>query len=164
MDTKLYFTRRGLAKLKERIEELEQKLRDLQSPSAHVAAVGGDQWHDNASYDLLVIDLRGADRRLADAHACLRRAMPVDPPTTTDRVAIGTRVKIMRESKETTWEIVGFGESDPERGLLAYDTPLASVIIGKYEGDIVNGVIGGKDTEIEILEISKGDQGDVHNT
>lgn len=157
MNGKLYFTRRGLNKLKKEIEELERKLQDLQSQTAYVAEVGGDQYHDNASYELLVIDIRGIDRMLTDAHHCLNQAVIVEPTNSTDRVRIGTRVKILRNGEETTWGIVGFGESDPDQRLLAYNTPIASLIMGKRKGEIVSGAIAGRQTEIEILEISKGE-------
>jgi len=156
MNRKLYFTRRGLAKLHAEIERLEKKLQDLQAQTAHVAEVGGDQYHDNASYDLLVIDIRGMDRRLSDAHQALNMAILAEPPTNLIRVTIGTRVKIVRDGEEITLEIVGFGESDPDNDMLAYNTPLASLIMGKRKGEVVTGTIAGRKTEIEILEIAKG--------
>lgn len=157
MHKKLYFTKRGIKKIKQEIEELEKKLRNLQAQTTHVAEVGGDQWHDNASYDMLIIDIRGVDRRLADAHRCLNQAVVVDCPSSFNRVAIGTQVKIVRDDKEVIWEIVGFGESDPSQKLLAYNTPIASLLMGKCKGELVSGVIAGKQIEIEILEISKGE-------
>lgn len=164
MNGKFYFTRRGLTKLCQEIEKLEKKLRELQLQTAHVAEVGGDQWHDNASYDLLVIDLRGMDRRLSDAHRCLNQAILVESPTDFEKVTIGTCVKIVRDGEEITWEIVGFGESDPDRNMLAYNTPLASLIMGKRRGEVVSGAIAGRQTEIEILEISKGGVEDVRGS
>lgn len=156
MSGKFYFTRRGFVKLQREIEELERKLQDLQSQTAYVAEVGGDQYHDNASYEMLVIDIRGIDRRLADAHQCLNQAVLIEPSTSFDKVTIGTHIKIVRDGIEMTLEIVGFGESEPERDMIAYNTPLASLIMGKRKGEMVNGIIAGKQTEIEILEISKG--------
>ena len=156
MSGKFYFTRRGLAKLHKEIGGLEKKLQDLQLQTAHVAEVGGDQWHDNAAYESLVIDIRGMDRRLSDAHQALGNAVLVALPTSFDKVAIGTSVKIVRNDEETTWEIVGFGESDPDNNMLAYNTPLASLIMGKRTGEMITGTIAGRKTEIEIIEITKG--------
>lgn len=156
MDSRLYFTRRGLKKLHDEIQALEKKLQDLQSQTAHVAEVGGDQWHDNAAYESLVIDIRGIDRRLFDAHQVLNNAVLVEMPTNFDEVTIGTRVKIVYDGEEMTWEIVGFGESDPDNNMLAYNTPLASLIMGKKKGEVVTGMIAGRKTNIEILEIMKG--------
>lgn len=156
MNDKFYFTKRGLAKLHREIEELEKKLRDLQSQTAYVAEVGGDQWHDNASYESLVIDIRGIDHHLSYMHQELRNAVIVEPPTTFDRVTIGTRVKIVCDGEEMTWEIVGFGESNLDNNMLAYNTPLALLFMGKRKGEVVTGTIAGRKTKIEILEITKG--------
>lgn len=161
MSGKLYFTKRGLEKIRDEIQDLERKLQGLQSQTTHVTEVGGNQWHDNAAYESLVIDIRGMDRRLVDAHQALNRATIVDPPTCFDEVVIGTRVKIIRDGEEMTWEIVGFGESDPALNMLAYNTPLASLIMGKRRGEVATGMIAGRKTEIKILEITKGGGKDV---
>lgn len=156
MDVKFYFTRRGLAKLHREIENLEKKLQELQSQTAHVAEVGGNQYHDNASYEMMVIDIRGIDWRLTEAHRALNNAVIVKPPLNMNKVSIGTRVKIVRDGEEKIWEIAGFGESDPDNNMLAYNTPLASLVMGKRKGEVVTGTIAGRKTEIEILDITKG--------
>ncbi len=161
MSEKFYFTRRGLERLHEEIKELEEKIQELQAQTAHAAEVGGDQWHDNAAYEQLLVDLRVMDIRLQDAHRTLNRAVPIDPPTEFDRVTIGVRVRMLKDGDEGTWDIVGFGESDPDLKLLAYNTPLASLIIGKQEGEVVRGTIADRETKIEILEITKGEIEDV---
>lgn len=156
MDGRFYFTRRGIAKLHKEIGDLEKKLQDLQSQTAHVAEVGGDQYHDNASYDMLVIDIRGIDWRLTEAHRVLNNTIIVETPLNIDKVSIGTRVRITLNGEEAIWEIGGFGESDPDNKVLAYNTPLASLIMGKRQGETVTGTIADRNTKIEILEITKG--------
>ena len=160
MSGKFYFTR--LSKAARRLRSW-RKLQDLQPQTAHVAEAGGDQ-HDNAGYESLVIDIRGMDHRLADAHQALNRVILVEPPTSLDNVTIGTKVKIVRDGEEMTWEIVGFGESDPDCGMIAYNTPLASLVMGKRKGEVVSGTIAGKKTEIEVLEITKGGEEDVRGS
>lgn len=156
MEDKVYFTRRGLSKLHKEIKELEANLQRLQSQVSYVSDVGGDKDHDNASYEMLVIDIRGVNHRIASAYENLNKATLVDSPTNLNRVNIGTCVKVIQDGKEKIWNIVGFGESDPNSGMLAYNTPLASLIMGKEEGDTVIADIAGKKTKIEVLEISKG--------
>lgn len=155
---KLYFTRKGLQKLHDEIAEFEKRVKGLQSQSAEVAETGGNAWHDNASYDNLVIQLRGADQRLADAHKAMNRAVIVDPPSTLDRVTIGTRVKIRRDGEEEEWEIAGYGESDFEHNIIAYNTPLAILLMKKQRGDKTQGIIGEKKAQIEICEITRGEK------
>ena len=156
MDEKLYFTRKGIRKLCGEIEKLTKKLADLQSQTAYIAEVGGDQYHDNASYEMLTIDIRGIDRRVSDAHRCLNMAVVVDSPINTKRVTIGVKVKILRDGEESVWEIAGFGESDPDKKIIAYNTLLASLLLGKQKYEIIQGTIAGKRTEIEILDITIG--------
>lgn len=164
MNEKIYFTRRGLEKLRKEICELTKKLENLQSQTAHVAEVGGDQYHDNASYEMLVIDIRGIDWRISEAYRCLNQAVITEAPSNTDRVTIGTCVKIVRDGEETIWEIAGFGESDSSRKILAYNTPLASLLMGRQKEEVVSGIIAGRKTEIEILEIMKGGIEDVYSS
>lgn len=137
-----------------RIAELEEKLQNLQSQTALVAEVGGNQWHDNASYDLLVIDIRGVDHRLSEAHRVLNQAEFVEPPRDADRVRIGTKAQISVSGERQIWVIAGYGESDPDNGFIAYNTPLAQCIVGRRTGETTIGEIGGKRVAIEIIEIS----------
>lgn len=156
MNKRLYFTKNGLKKLKKEIDKLTKKIVELQSQTAYVAEVGGNQYHDNASYEMLTIDIRGIDHRISEAYHCLNKAVLVEAPENTERVSIGTRVNILENEREEIWEIAGFGESDMSRKIVAYNTPLASLLIGKHEGDIIKGIIAGKHTTIEILKISIG--------
>ncbi|MDP3875097.1 MAG: GreA/GreB family elongation factor [bacterium] len=164
MSERFYFTRRGLANLHEKIEGLKKKLNDIQSQVAYVAEICGDQWHDNPAYKSLEIDIQQMDRRLADAYQVLSKVTIVEPPTNFDRVTIGTRVKVIYDGEEMRLEIVSFGESDPDCGMIAYNTPIASLIIGKRRGEVVSGTIAGRQTEIEVLEITKGGEEDVHSS
>ncbi len=156
MRTKLYFTGRGLSKLRAEIEILEKKLQDLQAQVANVCEVGGNQWHDNASYEALVIDIRGADWRIGQAVQSLKQIELVHPPTSLECVAIGLCVKITMDGEEMTFEVAGYGESDDELNLIAYNTPLIFPILGKKKGEAVICYIASKKRELKVLEISKG--------
>jgi len=164
MTGKFYFTRCGIAKLQKKTEELKKELKDLLSQIAYVAEHCGDLWHDNPTFNSLNLDILALNRSITDAHNTLNRAMLVEPPTSFDKVTIGTKVKIVRDGEEVTWEIGGFGESDPNHGILAYNTPLASLIIGKRKGEVVSGTIAGRQTKIEVLEIMKGGEEDVRGS
>lgn len=164
MTGKFCFTPNGIMKLHKRIEELKRKLVNLQSQIAYVAEHCGDSWHDNPTFNSLNLDILTVNRSISDARDVLNKAVIIEPPTVLDKVAIGTRVKIDHDAEEMTWEIVGFGESDPNRDMIAYNTPLASLILGKPKGEVVSGIIAGRQTRIEILKIMKGGEEDVHNS
>lgn len=149
-----YFTRKGFESFREEIQRLEKDLQDLQIQVAHVAEVGGDQYHDNSSYELLDINIRGADKRLSDAHKIMNNSRIVDNARNIDCVAIGTIVTISIDDKEEqSWLIGGYGESDPKKNIIAYNAPLAKIIMRKKKGDDVKGSIGGREVSIEIIDI-----------
>lgn len=155
MSESYYLTKQGFRRLQERIKTLEAELSRLQSQVADAAEIGGNQWHDNASYEQLVIDIRGVDHQLSEAHRILNRAMIVDASGETDKVLVGTIVKLLLDGTEETWRIAGYGESDPDQNILAYNTPLAHLIMGKRAGEIIRGVIAGRTVEIKIIAISR---------
>lgn len=155
MSVKVYLTRRDCANLKRKIAELTKELKTLENQTAHIL-LQGNQYHDNFSYEQLVIQIRGQDSRLREAHNILNRAEIVDPPHSIERAVLGTQVTFLRNGEKVTWEIVGFGQSDPDRQRLAYNTPLASLLIGKRAGDSFSGMMGTKPVQIEILEIVVG--------
>lgn len=151
-----YFTALGLEKYKTQMKKIEDELVKLQSSVAEVAETGGNQWHDNASYDYVTAEIRQSDRRLKDMAAALVNATIVDTAKTNEVVAIGTSVRILCNESEQRWLISGYGESDPDKGILAYNTPLASLVMGKRSSGKNSGMVGRKFVTVEILEISVG--------
>lgn len=72
-------------------------------------------------------------------------------PDSAERVSFGHRVTILRDDeRRQTFRIVGEDEADPRAGTISYVAPLASRLIGKRVGDVVD--MDGH--EIEILEIA----------
>ncbi len=145
---KFYFTRDGLSELRKRLDKLERELQKLEEKQTSFG-----------SEEILPIDTgRGMYRQLDYINKCLSLAVIVDPPTSFDRVTIGTRVRVIRDGEEAIWNIVGFSESrikDENNLFLSYNTPLASLVMGKRENEVVTGIIAGRQTEVEIVEISK---------
>ena len=151
----LYFTRKGMAKFKQDIEAVQAELADMSSRVAHVAETGGDQYHDNPSFNQLTGEIRQTNQRLEGMIATLRQGSIIDKPISAEKVRIGTRVKVVWNGEPAEWYIGGYGESDLDNGILAYNTPLADLILGKKVGEIGRGPIGRRGiTTVEIKEIS----------
>ena len=158
IDDQILFTPLGMNLYREKIEELDDELKKLQAETAYIAEVGGDQYHDNASYESLVIDIRGLDWRISEMHKILNKSVIISHVVKDGKVRIGSIVKVIYWGKEACLHIVGYGESDPKQNKIAYDAPLAALIMGKEEDDIVSGLIAGKKVEIEILEITYNEE------
>src|ERR1035437_3261784 len=119
----LYFTKKGLAKLDDDIREMELRLRGLREARKN----GDEQQHENASHEHSLVEINGINWRLGEACNLHGQAILVGEPTNTDLIAIGTKVKVrIVNGPAVEWKIAGYGESDPDNGIIAYNTPLAA--------------------------------------
>lgn len=148
------FTERGLRKYQEEIDGVQNELTALQSRIADVAEHGGDQWHDNASYDYVTAEIRQNDKRLRDMIAVLNRGIIIGLSMSCKRVDIGVNVRVLWNDVEYVWYIGGYGESDIDNNILAYNTPLADIVMGKTVGETCISEIAHNKVTIKILEIS----------
>lgn len=154
MSQTLYFTEKGLVKYQAEIQKVQDELTALQSRIADVAETGGNQWHDNASYDYVTAEIRQNDKRLGDMIRILRQGTVVSKTTSNECVDIGTKVKVLWNGDEQEWQIGGYGESDFDHNVIAYNTPLASLIMGKKGGETVTGEIARRKVTIQIISIN----------
>ena len=118
----------GLARITERIAEVEAQLPHLPDEAALAAAKR---------------DLRYWRARLASAE--------VQPACSGKTVAFGCRVGFRFGGKLREIAIVGSDEADPAHGRLAFTAPLARALAGAAVGDFV--AFGGQDDAIEIVAI-----------
>ena len=89
-------------------------------------------------------DMRYLTERLGSAQV-------VPALASTDVVAFGSTVRFEREDgRVQAYRVVGEDEADPKAGSVSYVSPVASALMGRAVGDVVN--LG--DHELEIIEIS----------
>jgi transcription elongation factor GreA len=59
----------------------------------------------------------------------------------------------VKTDEELTYTIVGGIESNPDRGLISFNSPLAKQLLGREEGDEVNAKLPSGAKTFEILEV-----------
>ncbi len=96
------------------------------------------------------------EARIIELGSIVSRAQVVDPATLQHkRISFGTTVTLtdMQSDEELTYTIVGSQESDPEKGLISIHSPIARMLLGKEEGDMVSVDLpsGSKEYEIEAV-------------
>jgi transcription elongation factor GreA len=119
-------------------------------------ARGHGDLKENAEYHAAKEKQNFIETRIAELSDLVSRAQVVDPSILPhERVSFGSTVKIMDLDNESEQEytIVGGTESNPEKGLISYHSPLAKQMIGKEEGDVFQAHLPSGIREFEMLEI-----------
>jgi transcription elongation GreA/GreB family factor len=95
-------------------------------------------------------------RRLRELRDDLDRARILDPgQVTTERVVVGTRVRLANLTKgvEETYALLGPWDTDLERGVISYLSPVGRGLLGKPKGTRAEIVLPEGAVSYEIMEI-----------
>jgi transcription elongation factor GreA len=142
-------------KLSEELEQLKTIERGVIAKIIDEARAQGDL-KENAEYHAAKERQGLMEARISELTDIVGRAQVVDPSTLAHvRVSFGSTVQLTDQStdEEITYTIVGGKESNPAKGLISIQSPMARVLIGKEEGDEVTLVLpsGQKTYDIETV-------------
>ncbi len=97
------------------------------------------------------------ERRIAYLSRMRSNLEVVALPATAERVVFGLVVRVVEDraggGKEEEYRIVGVDESDPDRGLLSWASPVARALIGHRVGDSVVAALPKGERRMTIAEI-----------
>ncbi len=153
--TKYYFTEKGFEKLKEDIEKLDRYIKRDISQEIATAREHGDL-SENAEYDAAkdkqashMIKLGQLQERYGNATIVQKQDLPPDV------VTLGKRVKIkdVESGDERQYTILGEGETDFDKGIISYQSPMAAALINHKKGEAVEVTLPRGKKTFEILEI-----------
>lgn len=153
--TKEPMTEYGHNRLRAELKDLNKVQRPETVIELDIARSHGDL-KENAEYHAAREKLRFIEGRIADLGGLLVNSQLVDPSSYAhDRVRFGSTVVLedLESEEELTYVIVGKTESNPERGLISFSTPLARGLMGKQEGDEVEITLPAGKKEFEILSV-----------
>eukprot|EP00920_Eleutheroschizon_duboscqi_P022681 GHVT01055198.1.p1 GENE.GHVT01055198.1~~GHVT01055198.1.p1 ORF type:complete len:165 (-),score=3.89 GHVT01055198.1:148-642(-) len=112
---------------------------------------------ENAEYHAAKDKLKLIDVQIAELGAVISKAVIIDPSTLPhDRISFGSTMELVdvNTDEEFTYTIVGGVESNAERGLISFNSPLAKQLLGKEEGDEVKATLPGGVKTYEVLNVS----------
>ena len=151
---KIYFTKTGIELFVQKIKRDEARMAEMSARLGHLAEVGGDQYHDNFSYEQQTMELRMLSNKLSNDRKVLENATIIEDYSNNNQsIFIGSSVKLKFDQETQLWKILGYGESDPKNYKTAYNTPLGKILMGKKKGDIIKYNMNSKIVTIQILEI-----------
>ncbi len=96
------------------------------------------------------------EARIAELTDIIGRAQVIDPSTLAhERVSFGSTVVLIDQDsdEEVKYTIVGVQESNPAKGLISIQSPMARVLLGKEEGDEVEITLPSGKKSFDIEEV-----------
>ena len=104
------------------------------------------------------------EARISELTDVVGRAQVIDPSTLAhERISFGSTVELIDQNtdEEVIYTIVGGQESNPSKGFISIQSPMARAMMGKEEGDEVELMLpAGKKTydieEVSYVEINLG--------
>ncbi|MEA3455350.1 MAG: transcription elongation factor GreA [Campylobacterota bacterium] len=142
-------------RLSKELDQLKNEERGIIAKIIDEARELGDL-KENAEYHAAKDKQGLMEARINELGDLVGRAQVVDPSTLPhQRISFGSTVTMTDQEteKETTYTIVGSQESNPERGLISIQSPLARVLLGKEEGDEVTANLPSGKKQYDVEEV-----------
>jgi transcription elongation factor GreA len=155
MERKEPMTTHGFEKLSQELKYLKEIALPENAKDIEEARQLGDL-KENAEYHSAREKQQHLMRRQSEISDILSCAVVLDPAKNSHtRVSFGSKVTLVdvETDEEITYTIVGTPESDVNRGLISYNSPLAKAILGKEIGDEVEVKLPAGKTVYEIENI-----------
>lgn len=146
------FSKTGLERKKAQIVAQENKIKALQKEAADAAGVSYD-WHDNFGYEEATRQAENEMASLAKLRQEVKDGKIIEPEEQTQKIEIGTTVKLLLGKKEVEFTIGAYGETNPGNGLISYTSPLANNLLEMRVDDSKTVGLGNKQVIITIKEI-----------
>ncbi len=128
-----------------------KKRRPQLAKDVQTYAANGD-FSENAEYQIAKGKLRGLNQRIIELEEQINKAVIIEH-TNTGEVAIGSTVTLAVGDKQKTYQILGSSETNPEKGIISYQSPLGEALMGKKEGEEVAVQIGARKVSYGIIAI-----------
>ncbi len=149
-------TKEGEIFIKEKLSNLKFVERPQISNAIAEARAHGDL-KENAEYHAAKELQALVETKISEMENALANAQVIDVKEIpeTGRVIFGSTVKVydIENDKEIKYKIVGNLESDPEKGQISIDTPIAKGLVGKFVDDEINIQTPSGNLKYEILEV-----------
>ena len=149
-------TKKGEISIKEKLSNLKFVERPQISQAIAEARAHGDL-KENAEYHVAK-ELQGlVEAKINEIESALVNAQVIDVTEIpeTGRVVFGSTVTVydIDNDKNVTYKIVGNLESDPDKGEISIDTPIARGMVGKFVDDEIIIQTPAGNLSYEILEV-----------
>jgi len=152
-----YYTKEGLDKLKQELNQLVSVERQAISQQIAEARDKGDL-SENAEYDAAKNAQGMLELKISQLEETIRNARIIDESKIdTSKVALLSVVDLKNLNNNTnlTYSIVPESETDIKKGKISVNSPISKGLLGKSKGEIVEIKVPAGTLKFEIINISR---------
>jgi transcription elongation factor GreA len=148
-----YFSKEGLEKLKEELQQRTDIMRPEIAQRIKEAKEQGDL-SENAEFDAAKEAQSLNEGRIEEIRHTIENAVIItDGNTKQGVVSVGCTVEVESGGKKQKLVIVGVTESDPAKGFISNESPIGKAFLGHKKGDSVKIKVPKGDVEYKIVDI-----------
>lgn len=150
-------TESGLQKLKDQLDYLVSVRRNEISEQIAIARGFGDL-SENAEYDEAKKEQAKVEEEITRLQQTIRTATVVaDDEITTERVSIGTVVKVkdMEDGETYEYAIVGANEADPYENKISNESPVGAALLGSKRNSVVTIEVPAGTLKYKVMSIKR---------
>jgi transcription elongation factor GreA len=139
VDEVQYLTREGMDSLEKRLNFLITVRRPEIAERLRQALEDGGELTENTEYEDAKNEQAFVEGEIARIDRILRHAQLIADEVKSDKVEIGSVVKVMEKGAdaEETYRLVGPAEANPREGKISTESPLGKALLGTKVGDKV---------------------------
>ena len=145
-------TQEGLNKIKKELEERKTKIRQKIAAAIKEAKEQGDL-SENAEYSEAKRQQGENESRINQLESMLKNSQVVERSQASDKVEIGSEVKVKFNGSELTFTIVGSNEADPQARKISNESPIGKALLGRKKKEQVKVETPGGQVTYTIVEI-----------
>jgi len=133
-----------------------KKLKDISRPKVaqevgRLAEMG--DFSENVEYQLAKGHLRRINTKILILENQLQQAEVIKVPKQFKTVQMGHKVVVEIGGRQKTYQILGSSEADPDKGIISYNSPIGSVLLGHKIDDVVKIKPVDRAVEYKIIKI-----------
>ena len=149
-------SREGVKELEDELNDLIVNKRNEIAEKLKEARAQGDL-SENAEYDAAKDEQRDVEARIEQIEEILKNVEIYDDAKKTDKVSMGSKVKILdvELNEELEYKIVGSQEANILKGKISNESPIGRALIGAKVGQVVSVETESGTFDYKVVSINK---------
>ncbi len=148
-----YFSKEGLEKLKEELQQRTDIMRPEIAQRIKEAKEQGDL-SENAEFDAAKEAQSLNEGRIEEIRHTIENAVIItDAASKSGIISVGSTVEVESAGKKQKLVIVGVTESNPTNGFISNESPIGKALLGHKKGDSVKLKVPKGDVEYKIVDV-----------